>query len=891
MAAAVRVSVLGRVQVEDPAQDRAVGRGQARELLALLVARRGAPLTTGDVVDALWPHDPPATATTIVHGLVRRLRSALGAHVVVNDAMGYRLELPADAVDLWALSDGARAGAPPAPGVWREPVFGPYADRLWARDAVADLDLHRGGRADTVELRRPRQVAPVSRLVGRRRELTAVAAATRRSRLVTVVGLGGVGKSRLALEVAAESERSPDEIALVDLGATVGPVISRIATDLGLTPTGEPAWDLRTVASLIGARSLLLLLDGCEHEIAGSAAAVEALLGSCPGLVVLATSRVALGVSGEHVVPLLPFADPGDPRGDAVELLVDRAEALGLPVGPGERARLAAVSARTGGVPLAIELAVTEAVFGSAPDRPAADVRTNPEQALAAVVRDALGGLSPAAASAAGRSALLVHGFTPELLAAVCPDGSSPPGVLHELLGSGLVSPQAAGLPRRLRFLDPVRESLLVSTADGDDDALAVVTSAVSTVLRAVRPDLIEATVPEAIERAVAELPNAEALLAQLAAAGRHLDALCLAVAGVAAWYEDGGWARGTAVISDALAAVRPEPCPPGLPAGAVDAAATPVDPVAWAWGAWAVGCVAATYEANRREYDRMLVAAEVARQAGVAELEAHLRLRLALGAGYGRDLAAAGEHLARMRELVEALDSDYGRVMTAHAEALAPLVLGDPARAARDLEGVAARAEALGAPADAARCWRLHAHARRALGDLDGALSALDRAEALALAGRSRGTLATIRTDAADLRVQRGDADRQVLLDALEAVLAVGNLRSAGLLRIQLGVLDGDLAHLAEATLDLLESDRAWASVAVAHLADLLPRSHPLSRLAPAAASALRQDWGSPLGAHEATLVQRVAERAAGAAPEGWEDELRQHAQGVLAAARTASA
>lgn len=893
MTTAVRVRVLGRVEVDDADRDQAVGRGQARELLALLAGRRGAPLTTGDVVDALWPEHPPATATTIVHGLVRRLRAALGAEAVVNDAMGYRLELPADAVDLWALVDAVAAGDHQrARGAWREPVFGVYHDRAWARAALAELDQLRGLTADATGLPRGRQVAPVTRLVGRRRELAAVAAATKRSRLVTIVGLGGVGKSRLALEAASESGRPPGEVAHVDLGTAVGPAISRVATDLGVTASGEPQWDLRTVTSVIGARRLLLLLDGCEHEHAGAAAAVEALLAACPGLVVLATSRVALGVPGEHVVPLVPFADPGDPRGHAVELLIDRAEALGLTVGPDDRARLAAISARTAGVPLALELAVTEAVFGSAHDAAPAP-QAHPEQALSEVVQQSIGGLTAAASTAARRTALLVHGFTPALLAAVCPQGSSPPGVLHELLASGLVSAQLAGLPRRLRFLDPIRRRLVEEEAAAGPNgaALAAVADAVAGVLRAVRPDLAGPTVPSAIEPAVAELPNTEALVEQLGATGDHRGALRLAVAGVDAWYEAGGWARGTAVTSAALAAVRPDPCPPGLPAGAVDAAAAPVDPVDWAWGAWAVGCVGATYEANRREYDRMLVAADVTRTAGLPVLEAHLRLRLALGAGYRRDMAAAGTHLARLRELVERLDSDYGRLMASHAEALAPLVLGDPARAATELQAVAERAEALGAPADAARSWRLLALARRALGDVAGALGALDRAEGLALEGRSRGTLATIRTDVADLRVQHGDVDRQVLLDALDTVLTVGNLRAAGLLRLQLGAVDADPVQLAEAALDLWESDRAWAAVAVARLVELLPRSHPLVRLAPAAVAALRRDWGSPLGAREAELVERTAGRADDPPPASWAEDLHQHLRGVVTAARSASA
>lgn len=893
MAAAARVRVLGRVAVDDEAADRALGRGQARELLALLAAHRDLPLSTAQLIDALWPSDPPATAPTIVHGLVRRLRSALGPDAVANDGTGYRLALPADAVDLWLLDDAARAGDDRrVRALWRDPLLGQYADRPWAKAALQRLEHLRGAATDAGGLRRARQAAPISRLVGRRRELRAVQEALARTRLVTIVGLGGVGKSRLALEVAAQQPHVARSH--VDLGATVGPAVSRVATDLGLTATGRPRWDLRAVESLIGADEHLLVIDGCEHDRSGAAAVVEALLGSCPRLRILATSRVALGVPGERVVPLLPFADAGDPRGDAVELLLDRAQSFGLPTDGQDRDRAAAICARAGGVPLAIELAVTELVFGTstqaenAPDGLPALPRRAPDEALREMVATALGSLTEPAMTAARRAAVLVHGFTPDLLAVLVPAGTSAPGILHELVATGLVSSQVGGTPRRLRFLDPVRSAL---AATADHDVLLAVARAIAGVLRTVRPHLDQPVDVSALEPAVDKLPNAEALIATLADAGCHTEALDLVLAASHAWYDDGRWVQGSVLVNDVLANVRPDPAPPGyaeLPPPRVTA--QPIDPRTWAWGAWAAGHVAATFEGTRREHDRMAVALRVAVDAGDDMLEGQLRYRLAIGSGYGGDLAAALEHLDQLHQL-EVMEAPYPQLMVSHLEGLASMVTGDAARAAEQLRATAERCEALGAPADAARCWRVYAHALRTLGDLDGARQALETAETRALEGRSRGTLATIRTDLVDFRMRAGDVDRSLLLDALAAVVTVGNLRAAGLLRLHLGAISGDPGPIAEGALDLLESDRIWAAYAVARLVERLPRRHPLRSRAPGLVARLRAQWGSPLGVEEAALVDALADPAAAPQGEAWEDELRDALRDVVRDAATGGA
>lgn len=910
---AVRVEVLGRVRLAPPSVDRALGGGQARELLALLVARRGRPTTTTQVIDALWSDVPPATAPTIVHGLVRRIRRSLGNDVVAHDDRGYRLALDRAAVDLWALDEHLRAGDhAEVLRSWREPAFGVYHDRPWARDAIepfapiVEVDADLG-------VTRSRRRVPVSRLVGRRRELSTVAAAARRSRLVTIAGLGGVGKTRLALEVLRELR--PDHDAHVDIGAAAGPAAVRLATELGLAPSGDPERDLRAVCSLVGRRSMVLLLDGCEHDLPGTAQAVEALLGTCVELRIIATSRLTLGVPGEHVVPLLPFADPGDPRGDAVELLLDRAQGMGLSVTAQDRARAAEICQRCAGVPLAVELGVNALLLGAGSDGGDGDGRggdptgptgpISPERAVDEVIDHALAQLSDPTRRAAVRLSPLVAGFTPDLAAAVAPEGASATGILQELVASGLVVAETAGPTRRLRFLDRVRAKLHQRMASDDADLLI---AALLDVFRAVRPDLEAPVVLGALGRAVAELPNGQALLDDLAARGRPVDRLALATSMADAWTEDGQWAHGERELAAALDAVRPaRPGEPTAPIGwshgdplepAIDAAPAtaggdgeavgddrvPVERRLWAHAVRAAGRLSGTYDGARRLVAPLTEAAEIARELDDLALETFLRLHLAHAHGYEGDRAAERAAVARLVEIAEALDNPFVPLAVESLHGLAAMVAGDHERAHDRLRFVAEQLEALDAPSDAARLGRNLAVSLRAAGHLDEALEALDRAERLALRAKARGLLATIRTDIADLQALRGRVDPEMMHSALEAVLVVGNLRAAGILRTRLGQLERDPAAVAAGTLDLLDADQRWAAVSLATLLALLPADHPLQAQGPGAVQVLGEGWGVPLDAAASALLEPYRDGPPAPLPERWEDELRAALRRVVA-------
>jgi predicted ATPase/DNA-binding CsgD family transcriptional regulator len=207
-----------------------------------------------------------------------------------------------------------------------------------------------------------------SAFIGRAAELSAVRALVGGSRLVTLTGAGGAGKTRLALEAAAGLlDGTGDGVWFADLAPLGDPelVAVTVADVLGVQlQPGRPA--PAAVAAAVGDRRLLLVLDNCEHVIGTSAKLADALLRSCPGLALLATSREPLGIDGEHVyrVPSLSVpaedADAAQIRGsEAVRLLADRAAAHGVTLGDdGQSARVAArICRRLDGIPLAIELA------------------------------------------------------------------------------------------------------------------------------------------------------------------------------------------------------------------------------------------------------------------------------------------------------------------------------------------------------------------------------------------------------------------------------------------------------------------------------------------------------------------------------------------------------
>jgi predicted ATPase/class 3 adenylate cyclase/Tfp pilus assembly protein PilF len=209
-----------------------------------------------------------------------------------------------------------------------------------------------------------------STFIGREREMAQVRNHLAETRLLTLIGAGGSGKTRLALQVAAEvMEEYPDGVWLAELAPLADPALvpQTLATTLGLRE--EPGRTLiETLTNYLRPKSVLLILDNCEHMIEACARLADSLLRGCPNLRILASSREGLGIAGEliYYVPSLSVPDPrrvhkaDDIRQyEAIRLFTDRAQ-LGQPnfALTDENAHaLAQICHRLDGIPLAIELA------------------------------------------------------------------------------------------------------------------------------------------------------------------------------------------------------------------------------------------------------------------------------------------------------------------------------------------------------------------------------------------------------------------------------------------------------------------------------------------------------------------------------------------------------
>jgi len=201
---------------------------------------------------------------------------------------------------------------------------------------------------------------PVTSFVGRDEDRLAVTGLLGEVRLLTLHGPGGVGKTRLALEVASlVGDRFPDGICFCDLAAITRPasVTRAIATAAGVSERAFRRLDDQLVEALAG-RQQLLVLDNCEHVADGVAVIADRLLRETRNITVLATSRERLGVDGEHVWPVKPLP-AGGPGSAATRLFRDRARAADPAAGQetGDTEAIAELCTGLDGLPLAIELA------------------------------------------------------------------------------------------------------------------------------------------------------------------------------------------------------------------------------------------------------------------------------------------------------------------------------------------------------------------------------------------------------------------------------------------------------------------------------------------------------------------------------------------------------
>ncbi|PVG82088.1 LuxR family transcriptional regulator [Nocardioides gansuensis] len=209
--------------------------------------------------------------------------------------------------------------------------------------------------------------AELTAFVGRRLDRAELRRLLSESRLVTLTGLGGVGKTRLALQVAAELRRAtPDGVWFVPLAELSDPglIADVTAAVLGIHDRSGEFGAIR-LAEYLRPRELLLVLDNCEHLVDDCAVLADTLLRSCPRLRILATSREAMRIAGETVLPVTPLSvPPAAHQGalneyESVRLFVERATQVisGFSVDEENRAAVLGICEHLEGIPLALELA------------------------------------------------------------------------------------------------------------------------------------------------------------------------------------------------------------------------------------------------------------------------------------------------------------------------------------------------------------------------------------------------------------------------------------------------------------------------------------------------------------------------------------------------------
>jgi predicted ATPase/DNA-binding winged helix-turn-helix (wHTH) protein len=307
-------------------QPAAIG-GRAFDLLLALIERRESIVSKDDLLRLVWPGRVVEEGNLTVH--IAALRKLLGSGVITTaSGRGYRFVAPVS-----GQAPPRDAAAMPEPGPGQSPAGIPR---------------------------------PLTRMIGREKDVDAVLARLSTGRLVTILGGGGIGKTRLALDIAGRTTAAyPDGIWLADLGQQSDPA------DLPLAIARALGIDVRNFAyrasSLLwlAPRNGLLLLDNCEHMLDAAAELAEAILRACPRITILATSREPLRAEGEHCQRLTPLALPEEDADAPLEafpasaLFLERARAVvGAFTPDAEEARdILAICRRLDGLPLALELA------------------------------------------------------------------------------------------------------------------------------------------------------------------------------------------------------------------------------------------------------------------------------------------------------------------------------------------------------------------------------------------------------------------------------------------------------------------------------------------------------------------------------------------------------
>jgi predicted ATPase/DNA-binding winged helix-turn-helix (wHTH) protein len=446
---------------------------------------------------------------------------------------------------------------------------------------------HRLGYRFIGQISRTNLPAPVSSLVGRERELEAVSRMLDRSRLVTLVGAGGSGKSRLALEVAGSMrERFDDGAWWVDLASYSAEtfVTQAVAAALGVRdqPGEHPA---EVLARFLAPRDLLLVVDNCEHLVEATAALVQRMLQNAPRLRILATSREPLKTDGEqvYVVPPLSIPEGGCVltvsqaiEYEAVRLFDERARAAMKSFALSEESCPAVVEIcrHLDGLPLAIELAAARVAAIAVEDiasrlhdslrvlAPARRSALPRHQTLRTAIDWSYDLLSEAERRQLARLSVFIGPFTLEAAERIVTQAGGPDAEVFDLV-SRLIDKSLVFVtdrPRsgrwRYRLLETVRQYAHEKFLSGAETAevLGRYVDYYTELAGKLEPDINTSIRQARLTALELEHGNLREAIGRARAAGRHREAARLAGALFWFWFHRGHWREGRALLGAAIA-------------------------------------------------------------------------------------------------------------------------------------------------------------------------------------------------------------------------------------------------------------------------------------------------------------------------------------------------
>lgn len=335
--------------------------------------------------------------------------------------------------------------------------------------------------------------AEVTSFVGRREELAAAKRLLPTTRVLTLLGPGGVGKTRLSRQIGAAVARAfPDGVWLVGLADVHDPDLVTVTVAEVLALRDDTADPLPRLTEFLADKRLLLILDNCEHLVESCAELVDRIVAGTPGVRVLATSREVLGVQGEQVMPVapLPLPDDASADSDAMRLLAERAGAAnpGFAATAANRGALAAICRRLDGIPLALELAALrfrmftpEQILTRLDDTMgllSAGPRLAPErqQTIEGAIRWSYDLCTPAEQRLWEQLSVFAGGFDYEAAEAVCVVDSGRRTLVDALTGlvdKSVLSLRYEGDAGRYSMLEPIRQFACDRLAErGDEPAV-----------------------------------------------------------------------------------------------------------------------------------------------------------------------------------------------------------------------------------------------------------------------------------------------------------------------------------------------------------------------------------------------------------------------------------